>query len=336
MRQPVDCTPIWIMRQAGRYLPEYREVRKEHSLLEICRTPELACEVALQPLRRFDLDAAILFSDLLIPISVLGLEFDIIEGRGPVLARSVRDREAVRALQPPGDLRELEFVAETIRLIGAALKGRVPVIGFAGAPFTIASYLVEGGPTREFRQTKLFMYRDPEAWSDLLERLADLVISYADLQVRAGAAAIQIFDSWAGCLSPADYRRFALEPTRRVFDGLRRLGVPAIHFGTMTTSLLDLMAEAGGDVLSVDWRMPLSFVRERFPDRALQGNLDPIALHAPQPILERMIDEVLVEAGRRPGHIFNLGHGILTETPVENVTFLVRTVHQKTRATSTT
>ncbi len=334
MRQPVDCTPIWIMRQAGRYLPEYREVRKEHSLLEICRTPELACEVALQPLRRFDLDAAILFSDLLIPISALGLEFDIIEGRGPVLARSVRDREAVRALQPPGDLCELEFVAETIRLIGAALKGRVPVIGFAGAPFTIASYLVEGGPTREFRQTKLFMYRDPEAWSDLLERLADLVISYADLQVKAGAAAIQIFDSWAGCLSPADYRRFALEPTRRVFDGLKRMGVPAIHFGTMTTSLLDLMAEAGGDVLSVDWRMPLSHVRERYPDRAVQGNLDPIALHAPQPILERMIDEVLIEAGRRPGHIFNLGHGILTETPVENVTFLIRTVHEKTRATS--
>ncbi len=331
-RQLADCTPVWIMRQAGRYLPEYRELRENHTLLEICRKPELACEVTLQPMRRFDLDAAILFSDLLIPVSAIGIDFDIVEGRGPVIERPIRDGGSVRALKMPRDLGELDFVPETIRLIDAGLQGKIPVVGFAGAPFTMASYLIEGGPTRDFRRTKLFMYKNPGAWADLLDRLADLIIAYSEIQVRAGVAAIQIFDSWAGSLSPADYRRRVLEPTRRVFQGLGKLGAPVIHFGTMTTSLLDLMAEAGGDVLGVDWRVPLGRVRARFPQRAVQGNLDPIALLAPEEVLSESIDEVLAEAGPQPGHIFNLGHGILPETPLGNVEFLVDAVHERTRS----
>jgi len=333
-RRSVDRTPVWIMRQAGRYLPEYREMRREHAMLEMCRTPELACEVTLQPLRRFDLDAAILFSDLLIPLFALGVEFDIVEKRGPVLGRAVRDAEAVRALPAEADLRRVDYVFEAVRLIRAALPstGRdVPLLGFAGAPFTIASYMIEGGPSRDFRQTKLLMYRDPATFDLLMQRLTDLVIGYIEAQARAGVAAVQLFDSWIGCLGPEDYRRHVLAPTRRVFDETRALGIPMIHFGTMTGTLIDLMAEAGGDVLGVDWRLPLDAVRARFPDRAVQGNLDPIALSAPQEVLGRMIDAVLASAGPEPGHIFNLGHGITPEVPVENVQFLVETVHARTQ-----
>ena len=327
------------MRQAGRYLPEYREIRKQHTLLGICRTPELACEVALQPMRRFDLDAAILFSDLLIPVAALGIGFDIVEKRGPVLDRPIRTREAISMLPGHADLGRIDYVFETIRLIRAALEGpefvdrRLPVIGFAGAPFTMASYLIEGGPSREFRETKSLMYRDPAAFDDLLNRLSDLVIAYVEAQVAAGVAVVQIFDSWAGALSAREYRRFVLPPTRRVFDAAARLGVPMIHFGTITGHLLDLMAEAGGDLMSVDWRIPLSEVRRRHPGRGVQGNLDPMALMAPPDVLERMIDDVLAEAGPEPGHVFNLGHGILTETPIENLTLLIRLVHEKTART---
>jgi len=333
----VDHTPVWIMRQAGRYLPEYREIRKQHTLLGICRTPELACEVALQPLRRFDLDAAILFSDLLIPVAAIGIGFDIVEKRGPVLDGPIRTREAINALPGAPDLRRIDYVFETIRMIRAALGGpqfverRLPVIGFAGAPFTMASYLIEGGPSREFRETKSLMYREPAVFDDLLNRLGDLVIAYVEAQVAAGVEVVQIFDSWAGALSATEYRRHVLPPTRRVFEAAARLGIPMIHFGTITGHLLDLMAEAGGDLLSVDWRIPLSEVRRRHPGRGVQGNLDPMALMAPPEVLERMIDDVLSEAGPGPGHIFNLGHGILTETPVENVSLMVRLVHEKTR-----
>ncbi len=330
-RRRVDRTPIWIMRQAGRYLPEYRELRKRHGMLEMCRTPRLACEVTLQPLRRFDLDAAILFSDLLIPIEGLGLEFDILEGRGPVVANPIDDPGSVRSLPAEADMARLEYVPEAIERIVSELSGRVPVIGFAGAPFTLASYLIEGHGTRDFRRTKCFMYEHTEAWDDLLMRLSDLVVAYAGIQVRAGVVAIQIFDSWIGVLGPSDYRLRVLEPTRRVFEGIAGLGVPAIHFGTVTSGLIDMMAQAGGDVLGVDWRVSLSDVRARFPGHAVQGNLDPVALFAPTPVLERMIDEVITGAGREPGHIFNLGHGILPETPVESVRFLIERVHETTR-----
>jgi len=322
------------MRQAGRYLPEYREIRKTRSLAEICETPELACEAAMQPIRRFDLDAAILFSDLLVPVRALGAEFEIVEGRGPVVARPIRDRDAVRSLKPPSDPRSLDFAFEAVRLLAGALAAsgrRVPVIGFAGAPFTIASYLIEGGATRDFLQTRSLMHHDPVAFADLMQRLSDLVIQYVEGQVRAGAQAIQIFDSWAGCLSPSDYKRHVLEPTRRIFAAGGRMGVPMIHFGTTTSGLLELMAFCGGDVQSVDWRIPLSAARARCPGRAVQGNLDPAALLAPQPVLERMIDEVLAEAGSEPGHIFNLGHGVLPGTPVDNVALLIRSVREKSR-----
>lgn len=334
---PVDRTPVWIMRQAGRYLPEYRELRRQHTLLGICRTPDLACEVALQPLRRFDLDAAIVFSDLLVPVAALGIGFDIVEKRGPVLDRPIRSRESISALPGAIDLGKIEYVFETIRLIRAALSGPefaergLPVIGFAGAPFTMASYLIEGGPSREFRETKSLMYREPDAFSDLLNRLSDLIIACIEAQASAGVSVVQIFDSWAGALAASEYRKFVLPPTRRVFAAAQRLGIPMIHFGTVTGHLLDPMAEAGGDILSVDWRIPLSEVRRRHPGRGIQGNLDPMALMAPSDVLERMIDEVLADAGPEPGHVFNLGHGILTETPVENVSLMVRLVHEKTR-----
>ncbi len=315
------------MRQAGRYLPEYRELRAQHSLLSLCRDPELACEVAMQPMRRFDLDAAILFSDLLIPVAVLGVEFDIVENRGPVVSRPLRDAAAVAALEKPDRLDRIGYLFETIRLMRHALAGRVPVLGFAGAPFTLASYLVEGGASRDFRRTRLLMHTQPRVFTDLLERLADLVIACLEAQAEAGAAAVQLFDSWVGCLSPAEYRRHVLPATRRAFEAARRRGLLTIHFGTACTGLLPLMAEAGGDVLGVDWRVPLADVRRVFPDRAVQGNLDPVALLAPAESLAPMIDAVLADAGPAPGHIFNLGHGILPETPVENVSLLVQRVH---------
>ncbi|HET9480836.1 MAG TPA: uroporphyrinogen decarboxylase, partial [Candidatus Polarisedimenticolia bacterium] len=280
-RQSVDCTPIWVMRQAGRFLPEYRQIRAGHSLLDICRNPDLACEVTMQPVRRFDLDAAILFSDLLVPVAALGVDFDIVEKKGPVLARPVCERQAIGSLKDPGDLREVDYVFEAVRRVRAALdrEGRaIPLLGFAGAPFTLASYLVEGGPSRHFTRTKLLMYSEPDTWADLMSRLADMTIGYLERQFAAGVSAAQLFDSWVGCLSPSEYRRYTMEPTRRIFTAMKKLGAPMIHFGTMNATLLDLMAEAGGDVLSVDWRIPLDQVRRRFPGHAVQGNLDPLAL----------------------------------------------------------
>ena len=332
-REPVDCTPVWIMRQAGRYLPEYRALRADHSLLDLCRSPELACEVAMQPLRRFDLDAAILFSDLLIPVFALGIDFDIVEKRGPVLARPLRTRADIDALPQP-DLRAVGYVFETIRRMReslAAMGRDVPVLGFTGAPFTVASYLIEGEPTRAFQHTRLLMHREPGTFAALLERLADLAIAYAGEQVRAGVRAVQIFDSWVGCLAPRDYRRHVLAPTRRVFEALRRMGTTSIHFATLGESLLDPMAEAGGDVLSVDWRIPLATVRSKHPDRAVQGNLDPIALTAPLEVLDRMVRDVLDDAGPAPGHVFNLGHGIQPDASIDNVLRLVDSVHELTR-----
>lgn len=334
-RQPVDRTPVWIMRQAGRYLPEYRELREKHAMLEICRTPELACEATMQPLRRFDLDAAILFSDLLIPLEALGVRFDIVENKGPVLDHPVRDRASVNALRRPGDLASIGYVFEAVSRIKDAMSRegkRLPLIGFAGAPFTVAAYMIEGGPSRRFVETKLLMRREPDTWADLLDRLADLIVAYLRKQVEAGADAVQVFDSWVGCLGPSEYERHVLPATRKVFEGILGLDVPSIHFGTMNATIFDLAASAGGDVLGVDWRMPLSEARRRQPDRAVQGNLDPVALLGDVGALDRMIDEVLASAGSALGHIFNLGHGILPETPPENVGHLVDAVHQRTSA----
>ena len=328
-REPVDCTPVWFMRQAGRYMPEYRGLREKHSLLELVRTPELAVEVTLQPIRAFPLDAAILFSDLLVPLAPLGLPFDFQAGEGPVVERPVRraaDVDALRRFEPRA---ELAHVLEAIRLLRREL--RVPLIGFAGAPFTLASYAIEGGGSRHFATTKAFMYGEPSAWHRLSALLADVVADYLRAQVEAGAQALQLFDSWVGALDEPDYKEFVAPHTRRIFDALADLDVPKIHFGTGTGHLLVAQREAGGSVIGVDWRTPLDAARARLGDGvALQGNLDPTLLFAPRERLLARVDEVLQHAGGRPGHVFNLGHGILPGTPVEAVRAVTEHVHART------
>lgn len=325
-RQPVDRTPIWIMRQAGRYQPEYRALRQRHTMMECCTTPALAAEVTLMPLRRFELDAAILFSDLTIPFTPMGAPFVLKESVGPVIEQPVRsaaDVDRLRLIEPEEDL---PFTLEAIRLLRRELT--VPLIGFTGAPFTWAAYLVEGGGSRDFRHTRAFMYAQPEAWDRLMALLAENVLRYLTAQAAAGAQALQLFDSWVGVLPPTVYRARVLPHMRRLFEGLKALDAPVIHFGTGTGSLLEDMRDAGGDVIGVDWRMDLSEARRRLGDGvAVQGNLDPTALLAPPDVLEREALRVLAEAGNAPGHIFNLGHGILPETPLDNVARLVDTVH---------
>lgn len=327
-REPVDCTPVWFMRQAGRYLPEYLAVRAGHSILEVCKTPELAVQVTLQPLERFALDAAIIFADILLPLEPMGIELSFAAGEGPVIHNPVRSAAGVEALRPlpPG---ALEFVTEAIAQTRRALAGEVPLIGFAGAPFTLASYLVEGGSSRNYVHTKRLMYAEPAAWHALMARLADAVSGFLLGQVHAGAQAVQLFDSWVGALSPADYAEYVLPYSAEVFKGLAGAGVPRIHFGTGTASLLPLMATAGSEVVGVDWRVPLDEAWSAIgPDLAIQGNLDPVALFGPAPEIERRVLDVLERAGGRPGHIFNLGHGILPGTPLESVAFVSDLVHR--------
>jgi uroporphyrinogen decarboxylase len=330
-QEPVDCTPVWFMRQAGRYLPEYQQVRAEHSILEVCKTPELAVEVTLQPVERFAVDAAIAFADILLPLEPMGIELSFEAGEGPVIHNPVRDAADVEALRPlrPGDL---DFVYEAVRRARKALDGRVPLIGFAGAPFTLASYLIEGGSSRHYLETKRLMYRRPEAWHDLMARLAEAVTEFLLGQVEAGAQAVQLFDSWVGALSPDDYVEYVLPYSKRIFSGLAGSGAPRIHFGTGTASLVPLMASAGCDVIGLDWRIPLDEGWAAAGDHvAVQGNLDPVALFAPPAELERRVAAILERAGGRPGHIFNLGHGILPETPPESVGLVTDLVHERTR-----
>jgi uroporphyrinogen decarboxylase len=327
-REPVDYTPVWFMRQAGRYMREYQAVRQKHSILEVCKTPDLAAQVTLQPIERFPLDAAIIFADILLPLEPMGLTLEFVESEGPVIRNPVRDRAAVERLQViDGD--ELNYVGEAIRVACRALAGRVPLIGFAGAPFTLASYAIEGGGSRHYIRTKQFMYREPEAWHRLMDKLARVVTGYLRRQIRAGAQAVQLFDSWVGCLSPADYAEYVQPHVQLIFEGLKREQVPLIHFGTGTASLLRLMRQAGGDVIGVDWRVRLDEAWAVIGhDVAIQGNLDPVALFAPLHELERRVDEILRRAEGRPGHIFNLGHGILPQTPVESVAAVVDLVHK--------
>ena len=327
-REPVDATPVWFMRQAGRYMADYRALRQRYSLLEICAQPELAVAVTLQPVDMIDVDAAILFSDLLLPFTPMGLAFDFIKGEGPSVEhpiRSAADVERVRVIDP----REgLGHVLETIRLLRQELDQRVPLIGFGGAPFTMAAYAIEGGPSTSYARTKAFMYAQPAAWHTLCDRFATVMADYLVAQVAAGAQAIQVFDSWVGQLSRSDYRQYALPHTRRIFDALAGTGVPTIHFGVNTGAILAEMKAAGGDVIGVDWRMPLDDAWNIIGrDRAIQGNLDPTRLLGPEHGLFAAADEVLLRAGGRPGHIFNLGHGILPETPLERVQALAQHVH---------
>jgi uroporphyrinogen decarboxylase len=320
------------MRQAGRYMSEYRALRERYSLLELCRSPELATRVTLQPVNSIEVDAAILFSDLLLPLEPMGLPFDFIKGEGPQLERPIGSPADIDALHDFEPREALSHVLQAIKLVKRELAGRVPLIGFAGAPFTLASYAIEGGHSNNFAKTKSLMYGHPDACHRLCERLSTMVADYLRAQIEAGVDAVQVFDSWVGMLSAADYREFVLPHTRRIFDALGD-DVPTIHFGTGTATLLELLREAGGDVIGVDWRIPLDQAWERIGfDRAVQGNLDPTLLLGPTDRLFAQTEDVLMRAGGRPGHIFNLGHGILPSTPLEHVQMLAHYVHRATRA----
>lgn len=327
-RLPVDATPVWFMRQAGRYLPEYRAIRDKLSLLEIVERPEVAAEVTLQPVLRLGVDAAILFADILLPLVPMGLKLDYVKGEGPLISNPVHTPEQVDALRDWNPRADLGHVLESIRILRRELPATVPLIGFAGAPFTVASYMVEGGPSKDYRKVKGFMYCQPDAWGMMMQKLAAETSAYLAAQIEAGAQAVQLFDSWVGALSPADYERFVLPYSRQVLQAVTALGVPAIHFGTNTASLLNAMESAGGTVMGLDWRVPLDRGRALLgPEWALQGNLDPVVLFAPRQELEAQVRRVLDAAGNSHGHIFNLGHGVLTHTPVENLRAVVEMVH---------
>ncbi len=330
-REPVDCTPVWFMRQAGRSSPSYRALRERYGILEMVKNPDLATQVTLQPVKELGVDAAILFADLLIPIEAMGVPVRIAPGEGPVIDRPVRTPEDVDRLTAVEPQRKLGFVLETIRRVRA--KTEVPFIGFAGAPFTLASYLIEGGGTKDFAATKGFMYRHPAAWDALLRHLADEMAAYLRAQVDAGAQALQVFDSWAGALSPGDYEARVLPHSRRLIDGVRETGVPVIHFGTGTAGFLETFASAGGDTVGVDWRIPLDEAMRRVgPTRAVQGNLDPAALLGPPSLWRAQAGDVLRRAAGRPGHIFHLGHGVLPDTPLEALQGLVTFVHESSNS----
>lgn len=320
------ATPVWFMRQAGRSLPQYRALREKHAMLDLCRTPELAAEVTLQPVTALGVDAAILFSDIVITLQGMGVALDIEPGIGPVIDAPIRSAGDLDTLHPLVPEEHTPFVSETIRLVTAETD--VPVIGFAGAPFTLASYLIEGGPSRTHALTKSLMLGAPDLWGALMERLADAAIAYLRAQIEAGAAAIQLFDSWAGALSPGDYERSVMPATARIFESLADLGVPRIHFGVTTGELLTLMAKAGADVVGVDWRTPLDEARARIgSDYAVQGNLDPATVFAPWPVIEERVRDVLRRGGGR-GHIFNLGHGVLPDTDPAVLARIVDLVHE--------
>jgi uroporphyrinogen decarboxylase len=334
LRRPVDRTPVWFLRQAGRYMAEYQAVRRHHSLLDICKKPELAAEVTITAAEKLGVDAAIIFADLLLPFECMGLPFEFVAGEGPVVHAPVRSREAVDALQTDR-ADELGYVAQAIERVVAHFAGRqhdettdeLGIIGFCGAPFTLASYMIEGHGSRQYIHTKTMMYRDPDAWALLLEKLCIVLLAYAQQQVDAGADVIQIFDSWAGALAPQDYREFVLPITRALVRGVQAMGVPVIYFGVDTGMLLPAMREAGADVLGLDWRTPLAQAWHTLDySCAVQGNLDPITLFASPELIDRRVAAILDEAGGRSGHIFNLGHGIVPGTPVEHVQHVVRTV----------
>ncbi len=329
-RQQVDATPIWLMRQAGRYMAEYRELRTQYGILDIIKTPELACAVTMQPIRAFDLDAAIIFADILPPLEGMGLHLTFGKGEGPVIHNPVRDSKDVDALRVLPPQETLWFTLEAIKLARQELASRnIPLIGFSGAPFTLASYAIEGGGSRNYILAKGLMMSEPAVWHRLMEKLSEVVGHYLLAQAQAGAQALQLFDSWVGALSPADYRAYVLPYSRRAIEIARQGNVPLIHFGTNTGGMLDLMREAGGDVIGIDWHSELDKAWQGLGyDVAVQGNLDPVALFAPWPELQKRARHVLDQAQGRPGHIFNLGHGILPGTPVDNVQRLVDFVHE--------
>jgi uroporphyrinogen decarboxylase len=329
-REKTDVTPVWFMRQAGRYMPEYRALREKHTLLELCKNPELAMQVTLQPMR-LGVDAAILFADILLPLEPMGAPFEFAKGEGPVIHEPIATRaqiDALRVIEPEDGL---GYVLEAIKLLKKELP--VPLIGFAGAPFTLASYLVEGGKSAHFAKTKRLMYAEPDAWNALMGKLAEVVRRYLRKQIAAGADAVQLFDSWVGQLSPDDYREYVQPHVAHILKDVEKAGVPVIHFGTGTHALLELQRDAGGTVIGLDWRTPLAEGWARVGhDRGVQGNLDPLVLFAPRDVAEKHARRILDRAERRPGHIFNLGHGILPETPVDNVQAVIDYVHRASSA----
>jgi uroporphyrinogen decarboxylase len=329
-REPVPYTPVWLMRQAGRYMQEYREVRARHAFLEMCKKPEVATEVTVYAAERLNADAAIIFADILLIIEPMGLDLEFAKGEGPVIHNPVRTSQDVERLREVEDISALGYVYEAIRQTRRALRPNVPLIGFAAAPFTLASYIIEGGGAKNYIHTKRMMYADSGAWHALMALIARALARYLNAQIAAGAQAVQLFDSWVGALSPDDYREYVLPHTRSVIQNITP-GTPVIHFGTGTATLLELMREAGGDVIGIDWRVPLDEAWRRLGDVGIMGNLDPVSLFAGVEHVRREAGKILDRAARRPGHIFNLGHGIMPETPVETVIALIDHVHEYSR-----
>jgi uroporphyrinogen decarboxylase len=335
-REPTEQTPVWMMRQAGRYMEEYRAIRAKHGFLEMCRTPEIVVEVTMQPVDLVGVDAAILFSDILVPFPGMGLDLEFAKGEGPVIHNPVRTVADVRRLGVADPISDAGYVMESIRLLRHELEEKVPLIGFGGAPFTLASYMIEGHGTRDYEYTKALMWSEPAAWDELMGKISDTVIAYLSAQIDAGAQVIQVFDSWVGYVAPRDYERSVLPYTRRVIDALSEHGrtvvpggVPIIHFPNGATSMLDLAQQAGGDVIGIDWRLDMRKAVEQIDPRfAIQGNIDPVALFAPDDELERMVVEILEAVGTRPGHIFNLGHGIHKTSDPEKARTMIRLVHE--------
>lgn len=328
-KKEVPYTPIWLMRQAGRYLPEYRAIREKYSFLEMCRIPEVAAEVTLQPLRRYALDAAILFSDILIPLPPMGIDVEFIESKGPVITNPVQSEKDVEGLHVVNAKDELNFVGDAVRMIKDELKDERALIGFAGAPFTLASYAIEGGHSKDYIKVKTLMWNEPEVFEKLLEKISDTVIDYLKLQIDAGVDAVQLFDSWVGALTPYDFKKFVIPYVNRIFDGIKEKGVPMIYFGTMTSGFFEMYREIRAHAFGVDWRIDIGKAWEMIgEDKAVQGNLDPIILYAERDAIEQHAAKILDTVGARSGHVFNLGHGLTPKTPVESVGYLVDFVHE--------
>ena len=327
-RRPTDVRPVWFMRQAGRYMKQYRDIRARHGILEICKRPDLAATVTLQPVEILDVDAAIIFADLLLPVEPMGLKLRFVEGKGPLIDNPIRVSADIDSLST-ANTDELGYVGESIQAVVRALAGKVPVVGFIGAPFTLASYMIEGGSSRNYIRTKRMMYSDETMWRRLMGKIVDVLAPFASLQVTAGARAIQVFDSWVGALGPDDYVRFVAPYSRALIERVRSTGVPVIHFGTGASGYFRELHAAGGDVMGCDWRINIDQAWMDISYRsAIQGNLDPVLLFAPIPELRIRIHELLKRTGSRPGHIFNLGHGILPETPVDHVKAAVQIVRE--------
>ncbi|MGI6064949.1 MAG: uroporphyrinogen decarboxylase [Bacillota bacterium] len=328
-REEVEYTPVWLMRQAGRYLEEYMKIRRKYSFIQMCKTPELATEITLQPVHRLGVDAAILFADILLPLEGMGISFEFTKGEGPVIHQPVRSQQDVDAIRILDAEEATPYVLEAIRLTRRELEGKVPLIGFSGAPFTLASYLIEGGSSKDYVNCKKMMWCAPKVWHSLMDKVSQVLVKYLRAQIAAGAQAVQVFDSWVGTLNKEDYRQFVMPYSQKLISSIADMGVPVIHFANNGAALLDLVKQAGGDVIGIDWRINIDEAWEKLGvDVAIQGNLDPALLFAPPQVIEEKVKDILQRAGGRRGHIFNLGHGINKDTPVDHVIAMVEAVHK--------